>query len=279
MTDRVMKFQVQEMSQLFLGQLTLDGLSENTIRAYSSDLKGPFLTLSSEMTRTEIETHLAKYLRDGLTQQGWAIRTHNRRLACYRSFGRYVGWQDFLATYKRPPNPAAVPHPLPEGVDGVVAMIEGVHREDYRALAVLTGLCGLRVSEARKVRPSHVQSVGGRILLTVLGKGNKTRTVPLSDKVIMWLIPRLAQCVKEDALLVPLSDRATRRAVTKMGRQYLERDTVASHDMRMTAGTAFFATTKNIRAVQDLLGHASSATTDGYTGVSMDAMSEAVEIV
>lgn len=275
----------QSSIQTFLNNLEMDGMSPNTLKAYRSDLMGAltwetqdFQTKSEGMTdQRKMEALFSMGLRAGL-MKGWAIRTHNRKLACYRCYGRWLGWPDFLTTYKRPPSPQGFPHPLPEGVDGVLKMIEAARSPSHKALVTLNGLCGLRVSEARDVKPSDIDIMGDRVLLTVLGKGQKTRVIPLSDTVILALLPRLREVHGTDEALVPISDRPARLAISRIGYRALGRDDVASHDLRMTAGTAFFNKCRNIRTVQELLGHSSSSTTEIYTFVSEDQKAEAADI-
>jgi integrase len=284
------------MIQDFLSHMETNGYSPNTIRAYRADLTKVLPSLPLPMSRLygdpsqkqelevmpplrqEIERCLAIHLRDGLRDEGWSVNTHNRKLATFRAFGKFCGWTDFLASYKRPPSPPGIPHPLPEGVPGILLMLEACRKKTHRALVALCGLCGCRVGEALKVRPSDIEVQADRVLLTVHGKGNKTRVVPLSDRACMEIMPRLAVCMATDERLVPLTDRPARAAFNSIGRRALGRDDVASHDMRMTAGTSFYAKTKNIRVVQELLGHSSSQTTENYTYVSLDDMGDAVEI-
>lgn len=222
----------------------------------------------------EVEHTAARWLtehRDSLS-----AATVQRKLAAFRKFGKFMGWPAFLEEYKAPKRSTGVAHPIEQGVDGVLDMITESRKPAHAALISLCGLAGLRVGEALKVRPSHIDEKN--MVLTVFGKGSKMRKVPLSDRCYEALLPRLLPCWADDGLLVPLDNRTARRAVTSVAKRCGMQ--VASHDLRMTFGTAtYHQSGGNIRVVQELLGHASSTTTENYTQVRFDEMRQATEIV
>lgn len=148
----------------------------------------------------------------------------------------------------------------------------------HRALVVLEGLIGLRVGEALKVKVQDFDVTGMSVL--VRGKGNKHRTVPYSE--VAWTLIRGPYLVAQEqggdtARLVPLSDRGARAYHKRLAQRALQRDS-STHDMRATAATTWYEKTKDLRAVQELLGHADNKTTQTYTKVSQDAMRKAIEI-
>lgn len=202
----------------------------------------------------------------------WTVNTHNRKLACFRSFGRFLGWQDFLGKYKRPPSEPGQPHPLRGGYTDVLKVIWSCRKTTHRAAAVLTGLCGLRISEACIIKMRHLNL--DTMTLTVYGKGNKTRHVPISDRAWLELLPRVIEVWGTEERLVPIHERNARAGLTRAGaRVGID---LASHDMRMTFGTETFRKS-NIRVTQRLLGHSSVETTQLYTGVDEDEERAAVD--
>jgi integrase/recombinase XerD len=110
--------------------------------------------------------------------------------------------------------------------------------------------------------------------LTVYGKGNKVRHVPISDRAWLELLPRVIEVWGTEDPLVPCHERNARAAITRAGtRVGID---LASHDMRMTFGTEAFRKS-NIRVTQRLLGHSSVETTQLYTGVTEEEERAAVD--
>ena len=182
-----------------------------------------------------------------------------------------------MEDYRPPRAQKSQPHPISEGIAGVEAMIEAAESPAERALVALTGLCALRVSEARSVKCADFDiSDLTRVSVTVRGKGDKQRTVPVSARAWEAVQYAFIQAHNSGAYLVPLSDSGARRAFSRIGRKAGLARPVASHDGRATLATAALNGGANIRVVQEILGHASVTTTQVYTGVSNDSMREAV---
>jgi site-specific recombinase XerD len=270
----------------WLDSLRANGVSENTLRAYRADLKGfqaamanpaPWL-ISSDLP----ETAAGQYLNSG--RSGWAPKTTRRKLTALRSWGKYTyGHPQFLSFYRGPIPAPPEPHPLPGGIESVVTMAFQTQRPTEQALVVLCGLCGLRVGEATTVRFSHLDlspADGARLL--VRGKGDKSRRVPVSDRAMAVLTPRIEEIrldvFDNDPRIAPFPDRTARDIITRLGTYANIGRPVASHDLRATAATAWYNATKDIRVVQMLLGHASIETTQLYLGVTTAAMRQAVNL-
>lgn len=267
----------------FLDNLKNYGCSPNTIRAYKSDLS-MFLHsmyLGYDYTPSELENFMASYL--STHKCNWSINTLNRKLACFRKYGQYIGKADFLSSYKRPTSPPGLAHPIQEGVDGILKMIETARKPHHKALVTLTGLLGLRVAEALSVTCGDFHQDFTE--LEVIGKGEKTRIIPVSDHVWGCLVYRYFEILSCEThgsnhhRFVPLSNRAARLAITNIAKRAELKNPVSSHDLRMTFGTvAYYTSGGDLRAVQELLGHSNSHTTENYTQVSMDKMRSAAEI-
>ncbi len=262
---------------------TARGRSFNTVKAYSSDLK-EFLKAAGmqaslptgPMTlvyQTEYEELGMAWL--NLNRATVSPKTTARRLTSLRGFAKWAGWGEVLHEYIAPTPGKTIPHPIPEGPAGLRRMIAQAKNYEQEAIIALGGFAGCRIAESLSISPSsfdvHDQT------LTIRGKGDKTRTVPLSDEA--WDILQPAYILahsKSDLRLVSYKDRFARQIVTNLGiRAHLVRK-VASHDLRATFATAVLDRTGNIRVAQELLGHASSTTTEVYTGVNMAAMRDAV---
>lgn len=115
------------------------------------------------------------------------------------------------------------------------------------------------------------------MILTVYGKGDKVRYVPVSPVAWSAIMGAVVESFEDNSLLCPISDRAARSLVTRMGRTAGLKCEIASHDLRATFATIIQMNTKDIRVVQELLGHASITTTQIYTETQMEAMKKAVE--
>lgn len=222
-----------------------------------------------------LEGDTAVYLNTG--RRNWSAKTTCRKLTTFRSFGQWLGFPTFLATYK-PPTPAKPqPHPIPEGIAGVVAMIDRTRNPLHKALLALNGLMGLRIDEVVNITTDCFDVEN--MTLKVRGKGDKTRVIPISDLAWKYIEPRFEYCGENSNLkLVPYTNSGARKAVTRHGRNASLSTRVRSHDLRATFLTAAYTKTKDLRAVQELAGHADPKTTMTYTGVSMAAMREAANL-
>lgn len=188
-----------------------------------------------------------------------------------------MGWPDFLAEYRAPKAARGIAHPLPEGVDGITAMLDAARKPEHKAIVALCGILGLRIGEALKVRPSHFNMQ--RNELRVLGKGDKQRDVPVADSAWVHLMPAIIAAKVNDDVLIPLHDRSARRAWSRLA-EAAGLSHSSSHDGRMTVGTIMYHRSGgDIRAVQEHLGHSSSMTTENYTKVDAIKQRKAADIL
>jgi site-specific recombinase XerD len=269
-TTKLTKATIEE----FCDHLSMQGCSVNTVRAYRADLNGWRLwQIELALPGLQPGASAARYLTT--RRASWAPKTTRRKLAAIRAWASWVGYPGFLDGYKTPTPAAAIPHPMSEGIPGVLAMLDKCKDPQSAALVALTGLCGLRISEALAVQVSHIDDA--ERTLRVRGKGDKERIVPISERA--WTVIASARILAKPGLpLVNLPDRTARRRITSLGKRAGLSRGIASHDMRATLATAAYNKSHNLRAVQELLGHASSQTTETYTGVSAAAMRDAVDL-
>jgi integrase len=223
----------------------------------------------------QLEGYTMMWLNEKYDTAQWSAKTVQRRVSSLKSFTRFLGWPAFLETYKAPTPAKAVPHPLPDGMDDVNAMLGRCETGRERALIVLCGYMGLRVGEALGVRAGHVD-VPNRWLEVKLGKGRRERGVPIPEKAVTHLLFRLDACASPLTPLVDVSDRTARRWITEIGERAGVERRVSSHDLRATAATHWYKMTKDLRTTQELLGHQDARTTEIYTGISNDEMRKAI---
>lgn len=266
----------QESIDKFRSSLYAQGRSEKTAKGYASDLQMMLLEIEEpSISMEEFEETAMNWLT--ANRRRIAPKTTGRRLTSLRAFAEWAGWGKVLEKYRAPIPPKANPHPLPEGIEGVRRLLRATSNERQRALIALCGLCGLRIAEALACRASwfDVESM----VITVVGKGEKTRRVPISPEA--WDVlhkPVIRAFVNGDAEVVGLKDRFARRIITDLGVKASLRRRISSQDLRATFATAVYDKTLNIRLAQELLGHSSVETTQIYTGVKEAAMREAVQL-
>lgn len=280
-----------EAIEHFLSSLSDKGRSPQTTKAYGSDLreflkwvsantheKRVSLVPGADMSVTEsFEVTAMRWLQSQRTIV--APKTTGRRLSSLRSFARWAGYGLVLEDYSPPEAARALPHPIPEGMPGVRRMIEVARGPHQAALVAFGGFVGCRVAETLAIRPADFNFT--EMTLEIRGKGDKRRIVPVSPEA--WTVVQRA--VLDGAVksmtepIMPFKDRFARKIVTTLGaRAELSRH-VSSHDLRATFATELHDRTKNIRLVQELLGHASVTTTELYTAVRLDSMREAVRML
>jgi site-specific recombinase XerD len=249
------------------------GRSEQTVKAYGADLRG-FFEFAGDHDQDEFLEKAAQYLTH--IRKHRAAKSVRRYLGTLRVYGKWLGFSDPLGDYLAPTPARPVPHPIPEGMDGVLAMLEEAEQQEHLNLVALCGLAGLRVGEAVVARVTDIDTLART--MKVRGKGDKERIVPVSDRLLAILEPTLQMHDLDDPRLVPLHERTARKVITRLAERASLARSVSSHDLRATFATAAYERSGDLRAVQELLGHSDSRTTEVYTGISMAAMRAAGDV-
>ena len=300
-----------ELVSAFADHLRLERrLSPHTVTAYARDLR----RLASFLHRDDASLETASYpkLRRFLAQQqtlGAARASIARRVGSIRTFYRWAVAEgriienpavllgrpkvvNRLPSVLRPAEAdALVEAPTERDPDGRVddedtdPRVIALALRDRALLELLYG-SGLRVGEAVALPLERIDLRRGRVL--VAGKGAKEREVPMSgpavDAIDAWLErgrPMIA-AEGERAIFVngrgrALGSRDARRIVERYGARLLPGRHVTPHTLRHSYATHLLEGGADIRAVQELLGHASVATTQRYTHVSRSRLFEAYE--
>jgi site-specific recombinase XerD len=284
---------------VFLQSLT--AASDNTRQAYASDLTqfAAWLDRHDVCEPQAVTRNLVKQYLAHLTAEGFAKRTIARKLAALR---RYFAW--FVKTKSANQPAVAATNPttgvrapsgdgrLPRilGSDQLDALLTGAQVRDddppwrlARDTAIVELLygSGLRVSELCSLTFSSIDLTGAAA--TVWGKGSKERRVPLSPPAVValreWFALRNEVATEPGRPSDPLflngrGHRLTPRDV----RRILDRrsiDPTHPHALRHTFATHLLDNGADLRAVQELLGHANVATTQRYTHVSKERLQAA----
>jgi len=261
------------------------GASPATLRSYGADLRtyAAWLAGRERTPATATRADVRAYAAD-LAARGLAPASRARALAALRSFHRRLHAADRAAL-----DPAAeLPGPrrerrLPDAPrESELARLldapwpDGVAGRRDRALLELLYGCGLRVSEACRLDRADVDARAVR----VHGKGDKQRVVPIgepaADAVAAWLAhgrPEVANDRSGDALLLSLRGRrleeTTVRRILDRRLSALGLEHRSPHALRHAYATHLLEHGGDLRAIQELLGHASLASTEIYTRVSV----------
>jgi len=219
-------------------------------------------------------------------------RTKARKIACIRSFFKYL----YSIVKLIPENPALdleTPKknsrlPVALTLDeskGILTSISGSNEKRDYAIITLFLNCGLRLSELIGI---DIDKIKGDTL-TVIGKGNKERTIYLNDVCVEAIENYLAVRPEanpghEKALFISnRKTRFTQRGVQHMVDKYLNEAGLAGknyspHKLRHTAATLMYQYGHvDIRALQELLGHESVSTTQIYTHIDKEQLRDAVK--
>ena len=223
---------------------------------------------------------------------GAESRTMARQLSAIRTLYRWFDNEGILrnpavATLRSPKLPHAIPKPLhKEAAKQTMKLVENnvsgdaepwIIARDTAVLMLLYG-CGLRISEALNLDRHEAPVAPNEDVLRILGKGNKTRLVPV--------LPAAASAIQDYLDLTPGLDPQGPLFIGKRGGRLNARniqllmqklrcalclpDTATPHALRHSFATHLLGGGADLRTIQELLGHASLSTTQVYTGVDRE---------
>jgi tyrosine recombinase XerC len=270
----------------FRRELERRGSSRHTVRAYGGDLA----ELAEWATRRDKEpgTLLYRDLRSyaaALSERGLARASVARKLAAVRSLHDHltrteVADQNPAELLPMPKKQSRLPRVLgPEEIARLLDRIpaSGPLEVRDRAMLELTYACGLRAEEIVNLDSEAVDFESES--LRVVGKGSKTRIVPIGepaqhalDRYLRQARPALTSDDEEHALFVSrrgrrLSPSDVRRRLDRWVREAAVAGHVSPHTLRHSFATHLLEGGADLRSIQELLGHASVSTTQVYTRV------------
>ena len=259
------------------------GMSVNTREAYVADVRKLLAYLAGDgVTLRDVTTDTLRYFVGELHDLGIAERSQARILSGLRSFFHFLSVEDYL----RPDPTELLESPklglhLPEvltieEINAMIATIDPEKAEAQRDRAIMETLygCGLRVSELIGLELSKIYGEEGYII--VRGKGNKERMVPVSDVAIYeiseYLHDRALLDVKPDCANILFLNRRgrklTRERIFQIVKSLAEaagiRKNISPHTLRHSFATHLLEGGANLRAIQQMLGHETIATTQIY---------------
>ena len=268
-------------------------LAALTVEAYERDTRQFFRFLTAHLAAppaisdiadlrpADLRAYLASRRNDGA-----GARTLGRGLAGIRSLLRFLERRGLVnsagaSAMRSPKQPKSLPKPLTAADARRVVSSGGQLAEEpwiaARNAAVLTLLyaCGLRISEALGLTGGDL-SDASETILRIIGKGGKTRLVPVLPAALAAIGEYRRLCpyhLDADKPLFrgakggPLAAAIIQREMKKMRSALGLADTATPHALRHSFATHLLARGGDLRAIQELLGHASLSTTQIYTGV------------
>jgi integrase/recombinase XerC len=278
-------------------------MSGKTLEAYERDV-GQFLGFLAEhlggtpslkdlakLTPADVRAFMASR-----RSSGAGNRTLMRGLAGARSFARFLerngkGKVGALAAIRAPKLARSLPKPL--AVKDARRMADTQAREgetrapwilarDAAVLGLLYG-CGLRIAEAMSLTRAQAPEPEKLSALTVTGKGNKARMVPVLPQVARLIADYIALCPIELPADGPLfvgarggelSPRVVQLAMARLRGSLGLPESATPHALRHSFATHLLARGGDLRSIQELLGHASLSTTQIYTAVDSERLLE-----
>lgn len=278
-------------------------LSPKTLEAYARDVRqcliflaehwGAPVTLSrfATLEATDIRAFMAMRRADEI-----GSRSLMRSLAGLRSFGRFLeregkGRVAALSAIRAPKVAKTLPKPIHMAAAKRFADADeriGEERDpwilarDAAVMALLYG-SGLRISEALGLKRREVPLPGAGDVIVVTGKGNKTRMVPVLRNVLELVQDYVAMCPyplpAEGPIFVgarggPLKARIIQLAMERLRGALGLPDSATPHALRHSFATHLLSRGGDLRAIQELLGHASLSTTQIYTGIDSERLLE-----
>ena len=265
-------------------------LSPHTLVAYSRDLKLFFLSNSSPsvdaISSADIKHHIAR-----LNRRGLSPRSIRRALSCLHSFFVYLVRKGLLAN-----NPAMgvkapkIARKLPRVLDTdqtaqllVGKVVTPIEKRDRALLELLYG-SGIRLAELVGLDIKDLDLANGNA--RVLGKGRKTRIVPLGSHTVRalktWLATR-ADRNPEDPVFIGrgdqrISPRTVQLRVKRAGMKALGVDSIHPHLLRHSFASHLLESSGDLRAVQELLGHSDISTTQIYTHLDFQHLAKVYDV-
>lgn len=275
----------------YLENIVREGKSEHTVAAYRRDLEELFALLAQmpsedaggvpqDLSRRDFTAALRR-----LSQRGLNARTLARKLSSWRQYcvwlvKRGLMHADPTADIKPPKQPERIPKALPQEclnqmLDLPVDDGDALALRDHALFELMYG-SGLRLSEIHDLDTGDVWLDEGWVRVT--GKGRKQRQVPLTGKSVEALKNYLSlrQTASDGKALFTgrngtrLSQRQIQKRLESWAAQNGDGRHISPHMMRHSYASHLLQSSRDIRAVQELLGHSSLSTTQIYTKLDFD---------
>jgi integrase/recombinase XerD len=281
----------------FVAYLRIEkGLSENTSLAYQQDLQKLMdFCLARQLAIESVTYEHLKELVSIFYDLGLSARSQARIISGIKQFFGFLLAEQVITNdpselLEQPKLGRKLPEVLDiEEIDALISAVDVSKAEGHRNRAILETLysCGIRVSELVNLKLSDLFFEEG--FIRVIGKGNKERLVPVSEKVEKELSFYLnhqrkqMNILKGDENIVFLNrrgQRLTRVMIFTIIRQLAQaiglKKSISPHTFRHSFATHLLEGGANLRAIQEMLGHESITTTEIYTHMDQRFLRDAI---
>ena len=287
---------VDDMVRRYVRYLKLErNYADNTLEAYRHDLTHLLGYLGTQrLGPIEVKLEHLQHFAATLHERGIGAKSQARILSGVRAFYRYLVLDGYLEVdptelLESPHLPRHLPEYLTTAeVDALEDSIDLPTNEGHRNRAIIEVLfsCGLRVSELTHLRLSCLYAE--ERFIRVLGKGNKERLVPISDRALheldLWFDDRRKMNIQpgeEDyVFLNRRGHHLTRVMILIMIKRQAElagiHKTISPHTLRHSFATALLRGGADLRVIQALLGHADIGTTEIYTHMDDESLRQEI---
>ncbi|MCF6268088.1 MAG: site-specific tyrosine recombinase XerD [Melioribacteraceae bacterium] len=284
--------ELNQFLQEYLAYLKLEkNLSEQSVTSYSSDIN-KFLNFIVEQNITDlnnVSTKLISKYFELMRDLGISSSTTSRYLSAIKGFYKYLSSQEYIQK-----DPVEILSSRISGrklptvlsfneIEEILQAPDTTTKLGLRDKAMLELFysCGLRVSEVINLKLSDLYFTDG--VIRVLGKGSKQRIIPIGSSAVKWITeyvkmlrPLLEKKMKSENIIF-LNNRGTklsRMGVWKIVDKYVKESKVEKefhpHTFRHSFATHLLEGGADLRAVQEMLGHADISTTQIYTHIDRE---------
>jgi integrase/recombinase XerC len=280
---------MNELIDSYIEELVRRRFSDFTVKSYKTDLEefSSFLRKNGKSTFSEIDRKDIRSFMGELLSYGYKKSSVSRKLSAIKSFCKFLEKNKIIkgnpsVSIKTPKAEKYIPSFLSEEEVRRMLDFSALDKElDVRNKAILELLYATGIRAAELVNLDLSMFDEKVKLLRVYGKGKKERIIPVAKAAFQALNRYISESrgYKEGALFLSksgkrLTERDLQRIVKKAIVKVATLNQMSPHTMRHTFATHLLNRGANLRAVQELLGHASLSTTQIYTHVSVEKLKE-----
>jgi integrase/recombinase XerD len=281
------QYEIPKIAEDYITSLRNEGYSERTIKAYNHDLYLFFNFINKQNAILENIKNITKNEIEDFLNSSKSFTTANRRLNSISGLYKYILDIDNMESFVPPTikiKSRKIQQKLPKylNIEELNSYLEEckINKRDY-AINLLFAHNGLRLSELAGLNRYDLSNRK----IKILRKGNKEAILPLNDKthgaIISYLITR-----DDDNEAMFVSSRKLRLSISslqKMVDKYAKlskiNKKISPHCLRHSMSTIMYGKTKDIRKLQELLGHKSINTTQIYTHVTDNEKKDCIDLM